>query len=67
MPTKWVDFVPKVPRGRFGFPDESAVFLHRLFVQPVGNSLTWEAPLGLIDFHAEELWQRMHLKAVAAE
>jgi hypothetical protein len=41
--------------------------LHRLFVQSAGEGLAWETPAGLIDFHADELWQRTHVKPVAAE
>jgi hypothetical protein len=46
---------------------EPAVFLHRLFVQSEGQSLAWETPGGLIDFHVDELWQRTHSKSFAAE
>jgi hypothetical protein len=45
----------------------TAVFLHRLFVQSEGQSLAWETPSGLIDFHVDELWQRTHSKSFAAE
>jgi hypothetical protein len=46
---------------------EPALFLHRLFIQSAGNSLAWETPGGLIDFHADELWERAHGRLVAAE
>jgi hypothetical protein len=44
---------------------EPAVFLHRLFVQSEGQSLAWETPSGLIDFHVDELWQRAYSKFAA--
>jgi Protein of unknown function (DUF2442) len=63
-----VDFRPEIARGgALASLKEPAVFLHRLFVQSAGESLAWETPLGLVDFHADELWQRTHVKPVAAE
>jgi hypothetical protein len=63
-----VDFRPEIARGgALASLGETAVFLHRLFVQSAGESLAWETSLGLIDFHAGELWQRSHSKPVAAE
>jgi hypothetical protein len=44
-----------------------AVFPHRPVVQPAGESLSWETSAGLIDFHADGLWQRTCVKPVAAE
>jgi len=38
-----------------------------LFVQSAGDSLAWETPAGLVDFHADELWRRSHAKSVAAD
>ena len=63
-----VDFRPEIAKGG-ALPAlrEPAVFLHRLFVQSAGQSLAWETPGGLIDFHVDELWQRTHSKSVAAE
>jgi hypothetical protein len=37
--------------------------LHRLFVQSTGESLAWETSAGLIDFHADELWQRRRVRS----
>ena len=63
-----VDFRPEIARGgELASLAEPAVFLHRLFVQWAGDSLAWETPSGLIDFHADELWQRSNIKPVAAE
>ncbi|CAN5878148.1 hypothetical protein BH11PSE3_BH11PSE3_16110 [soil metagenome] len=63
-----VDFRPDIAKGgALSSLREPAVFLHRLFVQSEGSSLAWETVSGLIDFHADELWQRTHTKSVAAE
>ena len=63
-----VDFRPDIAKGEaLSFLEEPAVFLHRLFVQSEGQSLAWETPSGLIDFHVDELWQRAHFKSFAAE
>ncbi len=63
-----IDFRPEIARGgALTHLGEPAVFLHRLFVQSSGESLAWETPAGLVDFHAEELWRRTHAKSVAAE
>ena len=63
-----IDFRPEIARGgALAQLGESAVFLHRLFVQSAGESLAWETPAGLVDFHADELWRRTHAKSVAAE
>jgi hypothetical protein len=63
-----IDFRPEIARGgALASLAEPAVFLHRLFVQSAGESLAWETSAGLIDFHAGELWQRTHIKPVAAE
>lgn len=63
-----IDFRPEIARGgALALLGEPAVFLHRLFVQSAGESMAWETSRGLIDFHADELWQRTHLKPVAAE
>ena len=63
-----VDFRPEIVRGgALASLAEPAVILHRLFVQSAGESLAWETPLGLIDFHADELGQRTHVNPVAAE
>ena len=63
-----VDFRPEIARGgALASLGEPAVFLHRLFVQSAGESLAWETSRGLIDFHADELWQRTHINPVAAE
>jgi len=63
-----VDFRPEIARGgALASLGEPAVFLHRLFVQSAGESLAWETSRGLIDFHADELWQRTHVNPVAAE
>jgi len=63
-----IDFRPEIVKGgALSQLGEPALFLHRLFVQSAGNSLAWETPSGLIDFHADELWQRAHRKQVAAE
>jgi hypothetical protein len=63
-----VDFRPEIARGgALGSLAEPAVFLHRLFVQSAGESIAWETPVGLVDFHARELWERAHAKPVAAE
>jgi hypothetical protein len=63
-----VDFRPEIARGGvLASLKEPAIFLHRLFVQSAGESLAWETPFGLVDFHADELWQRTHVKPVAAE
>lgn len=56
-----LDFRPEIARGgALGALAEPAVFLHRLFVQSAGESLAWETPAGLVDFHADELWLRAH-------
>lgn len=66
--TSKVNFRPEIARGgALASLAEPAVFLHRLFVQWAGESLAWETPAGLVDFHADELWQRSHIKPVAAE
>lgn len=63
-----IDFRPEIAKGEaLAHLGEAAVFLHRLFVQSAGQSLAWETPGGLIDFHVNELWQRTHPKSVAAE
>ena len=63
-----VDFRPDIAKGEaLSYLWEPAVFLHRLFVQSEGQSLAWETPNGLIDFHVDELWQRAHPKSFAAE
>ena len=63
-----VDFRPDIAKGEaLSYLREPAVFLHRLFVQSEGQSLAWETPSGLIDFHVDELWQRAHSKSFAAE
>jgi hypothetical protein len=63
-----IDFRPELARGEaLAHLQEPAVFLHRLFVQSSGQSLAWETPSGLIEFHVDELWQRSHRKPVAAE
>ena len=63
-----VDFRPDIAKGEaLSHLQEPAVFLHRLFVQSEGQSLAWETPAGLIDFHVDELWQRTHSKSFAAE
>ena len=63
-----VDFRPDIAKGEaLSHLQEPAVFLHRLFVQSEGQSLAWETPAGLIDFHVDELWQRTHPKSFAAE
>ena len=63
-----VDFRPDMVKGEaLSCLREPAVFLHRLFVQSDGQSLAWETPSGLIDFHVDELWQRAHSKSFAAE
>ena len=63
-----IDFRPEIAKGgALSHLAEPAVFLHRLFVQSAGQSLAWETPSGLIDFHVDELWQRAHVKPVAAE
>ncbi len=63
-----IDFRPEIARGgALASLGEPAVFRHRLFVQSAGESLAWETSFGLIDFHADELWQRTHIKPVAAE
>jgi Protein of unknown function (DUF2442) len=63
-----VDFRPDIAKGEaLSYLQEPAVFLHRLFVQSEGQSLAWETPSGLIDFHVDELWQRTHSKSFAAE
>jgi len=63
-----VDFRPDIAKGEaLSYLREPAVFLHRLFVQSEGQSLAWETPSGLIDFHVDELWQRTHSKSFAAE
>jgi hypothetical protein len=62
-----VDFRTEIARGgALATLAQPAVFLHRLFVQSAGESLAWETPAGLVDFHADELWRRSH-KSVAAE
>ncbi|MBN9089813.1 MAG: DUF2442 domain-containing protein [Reyranella sp.] len=62
-----VDFRAEIARGRaLASLRQPAIFLHRLFVQSAGESLAWETPAGLVDFHADELWLRSH-KSVAAE
>ena len=66
--TSVADFRPDIAKGEaLAHLREPAVFLHRLFVQSEGKSLAWETPGGLIDFHADELWQRAHGKSFAAE
>jgi hypothetical protein len=55
------------PWRRLGFIGRNGRFLRRLFVQSAGESLARETSSGLIDFHADELWQRTHIKPVAAE
>ena len=63
-----IDFRPEIARGGpLASLAEPAIFLHRLFVQSAGDSLAWETPAGLVDFHADELWRRSHAKSVAAE
>ena len=63
-----VDFRPEIARGEaLASLGEPAVFLHRLFMQSAGESLAWETSAGVIDFHADELWQRTRVKPVAAE
>ena len=63
-----IDFRPEIGRGgALAHLGEPAIFLHRLFVQAAGESLAWETPAGLVDFHADELWRRTHSKSVAAE
>ncbi|MCX7360540.1 MAG: DUF2442 domain-containing protein [Alphaproteobacteria bacterium] len=63
-----VDFRPEIARGdALAALAESAVFLHRLFVQSAGDSIAWETPAGLVDFHADELWLRSHGRSAAAE
>lgn len=63
-----LDFRPEIERGgALAALAEQAVFLHRLFVQSAGESIAWETPAGLVDFHARELWQRTHAKSLAAE
>jgi hypothetical protein len=63
-----IDFRSEIARGgALAALAEPAVFLHRLFVQSSGESLAWETPAGLVDFHADELWRRSHVKPVAAE
>ena len=62
-----VDFRAEIARGgALASLAQPAIFLHRLFVQSAGQSLAWETSAGLVDFHADELWQRSH-KSVAAE
>ena len=62
------DFRAEISKGEaLAYLREPAVFLHRLFVQSEGQSLAWETPAGLLDFHVDELWQRTHAKSVAAE
>lgn len=61
-----VDFQPEIARGgALAALAEPAVFLHRLFVQSAGESLAWETPAGLVDFHADELWRRTHVQHAA--
>ena len=63
-----IDFRPEIAKGgALSYLREPAIFLHRLFVQSAGQSLAWETPGGLVDFHVDELWQRTHNKSVAAE
>jgi hypothetical protein len=63
-----VDFRADIARGgALASLAQPAVFLHRLFVQSAGESLAWETPAGLVDFHADELWQRGRSRSVAAE
>lgn len=63
-----VDFRPEIARGgALAALAEPAVFLHRLFVQSAGDSIAWETPAGLVDFHADELWLRAHGRSAAAE
>jgi hypothetical protein len=63
-----IDFRPEIARGgALASLAEPAIFLHRLFVQWAGDSLAWETSSGLVDFHADELWQRSRIKPVAAE
>ncbi len=63
-----VDFQPEIARGGvLRHLAEPAVFLHRLFVQSAGDSLAWDTPDGLVDFHADELWRRTHTTTIAAE
>ena len=63
-----VDFRPDIAKGEaLQYLREPAVFLHRLFVQSEGQSLAWDTPSGLIDFHVDELWRRTHSKSFAAE
>jgi hypothetical protein len=63
-----VDFRAEIGRGgALASLAQPAVFLHRLFVQSAGDSLAWETPAGLVDFHAHGLWQRGRSKSVAAE
>jgi hypothetical protein len=51
-----IDFRPEIAKGGvLAHLQEPAVFLHRLFVQSAGNSLAWETPSGLADFHVDEL------------
>jgi hypothetical protein len=62
-----IDFRAEIARGgALASLAQPAVFLHRLFVQSAGESIAWETSAGLVDFHADELWQRSH-KSVAAE
>jgi hypothetical protein len=64
--TSVIDFGPDIAKGEaLSHLREPAVFLHRLFVQSEGQSLAWETPSGLIDFHVDELWQRAHSKFAA--
>lgn len=61
-----IDFQAEIARGgALAALAEPAVFLHRLFVQSAGESLAWETPAGLVDFHADELWRRTHVKHAA--
>jgi hypothetical protein len=63
-----IDFRPELAKGEaLAHLREPAIFLHRLFVQSAGQSLAWETPSGLVEFHVDELWQRSHQKTVAAE
>jgi hypothetical protein len=63
-----IDFHPELARGEaLAHLREPAIFLHRLFVQSAGQSLAWETPSGLVEFHVDELWQRSHRKPVAGE
>ena len=62
-----VDFRTEIDRaGVLASLAQPAIFMHSLFVHSAGESLAWETPAGLVDFQADELWQRSH-KSVAAE